>query len=138
MAMRIGTDLERMGDLAEDIAERTLELGNQPLVKPLIDIPKMAQLAQESIALVLDAFVNQDVEKARAIWDNEKKMDRLRDQVQEELEEIMVKDASTVKRALPLLLIARHLERICDHTTNIAEDIIYVVEAKVVKHQGKS
>jgi phosphate transport system protein len=138
MAMRIGTDLERIGDLAEDIAERTIELGDQPPVKPLIDIPKMAQLAQESIALVLDAFVNQNVEKAKIIWDKEKEMDRLRDVVQEELEEIMAKDASTVRRALPLLLVARHLERICDHATNIAEDIIYVVEARVVKHQGKS
>ncbi|MCX5750426.1 MAG: phosphate signaling complex protein PhoU [Candidatus Saganbacteria bacterium] len=138
MAMRIGTDLERIGDLAEDIAERTIELGNQPLVKPLIDLPKMAQLAQEAIALALDAFVTLNVEKARLIWAKEKEMDQLRDKVQEELEEIMAKDASTVKRALPLLLTARHLERICDHATNIAEDIIYVVEARVVKHQGKS
>jgi phosphate transport system protein len=134
--MRIATDLERIGDLAEDIAERAIELADQPLLKPLIDIPKMARLAQESVEAALDAFVNWDVNKAQTIWDKEKEVDHLRDLVHDELVEIMAKDSKTVSRALPLLLVSRHLERICDHATNIAEDVVYMVKAKVVKHSG--
>ena len=134
--MRLVTDLERIGDLAEDIAQRTLELADKPLPKPLIDIPRMAQLAQEAVALALDAFVNSDITKAKLIWDKEKEVDQLRDRVQDELMELMQKDASTVSRAMPLLLASRHLERISDHATNIAEDVIYMVAAKVVKHNG--
>ena len=135
--MRIATDLERIGDLAEDIAERTIELADRPLLKPLIDIPKMAKLAEESLAVALDAFINSDPEKARLIWKNEKEVDKLRDQVHDELEAIMSQDSTTVTRALPLLLVSRHLERISDHVTNILEDVVYMVEAKVVKHGGK-
>jgi len=134
--MRIATDLERIGDLAEDIAERTIELAEQPLLKPLIDIPKMAQLAHDSVAIALDAFVNSDSSKTQAIWEKEKEVDKLRDMVHDELEEIMSKDPKSVHRALPLLLVSRHLERIADHATNIAEDVVYMVEAKVVKHSG--
>ncbi len=132
--MRIVTDLERIGDLAEDIAERTIEIADQPLLKPLIDIPKMAELAQRSVSLALNAFINSDPTKAKEIWKNEKQVDKLRDQVHDELEEIMSGDSSTVTKALPLLLVSRHLERISDHVTNIAEDIVYMVEARVVKH----
>jgi phosphate transport system protein len=134
--MRIATDLERIGDLAEDVSERAIEISDQSLLKPLIDIPKMAKLAQEAVATALDAFINSDSEKAKAIWDKEKAVDKLRDMVHDELEEIMTKDSKTVTRALPLLLVSRHLERICDHATNIAEDVVYMVEAKVVKHGG--
>jgi len=134
--MRIATDLERIGDLAEDIAERSIELADQGPLKPLIDIPKMAELAQDILRTVLDAFVNGDTTKAKGIWDNEREIDRLRDQVHDELIGIMVKDAASVPRAIPLLLISRHLERIADHATNIAEDVIFMVEAKVVKHSG--
>jgi phosphate transport system protein len=136
-AMQIVTDLERIGDLAEDIAERTIELADQPLLKPLIDIPKMADLALDAISIVLDAFVNQDPIKAKKVWRNEEQIDKLRDQVHDELEEIMTRDPKTVNRALPLLLVSRHLERIGDHVTNIAEDVIYMVEAKVIKHGTK-
>jgi len=134
--LRLVTDLERIGDLAEDIAQRTLELADKPLPKPLIDIPKMAQLTQEAVALALDAFVNSDITKAKLIWEKEKEVDQLRDRVQDELIEVMQKNASTVPQALALLLAARHLERISDHATNIAEDVIYMVAAKVVKHQS--
>lgn len=134
--MRIATDLERIGDLAEDIAERTIELADQPLLKPLIDIPKMAKLAQNSVGLVLDAFISSDSAKAKEVWKAEKEVDRLRDAVHDELEDIMTKDGRTVTKALPLLLVSRHLERISDHATNIAEDVIYMVDAKVVKHAG--
>ncbi|MEA3493685.1 MAG: phosphate signaling complex protein PhoU [Candidatus Margulisiibacteriota bacterium] len=134
--MRIVTDLERIGDLAEDVCERTIELDEKPLLKPLIDIPKMAKLAQDSVALAIDAFVNHDVGRTKQIWEKEKEVDRLRDYVHDELEEIMEKDPKMVSRALPLLLVSRHLERICDHATNIAEDVVYMVEGRVVKHGG--
>jgi phosphate transport system protein len=134
--MRIANDLERMGDLAEDIAERAIELMGEPLLKPLVDIPRMAKIAEESIGVVLEAFVVRDAGKAKAVWEKETESDRLRDMIHAELTEIMKKDASTVVRALPLLLISRHLERICDHATNIAEEVIYMVEGTVVKHGG--
>lgn len=134
--MRISTDLERIGDMAEDIAHRTIELSGQPLLKPLLDIPQMAKLDQESLALVLEAFVERNPEKAKPIWMKEKEVDKLRDLIHDELVEIMNKDSKTVPRAVPLLLISRHLERISDHVTNIAEDILYMVEGKVIKHGG--
>lgn len=134
--VRIATDLERIGDLAEDIAERSIELSEQGPIKPLIDIPQMADLAQAALQEALDAFVESDAEKARRIWEKEKQIDKLRDRVHDELLEIMMKDACAVPRAIPLLLVSRHLERIADHATNIAEDVVYMVEAKVVKHGG--
>lgn len=134
--MRIANDLERIGDLAEDVASRAIELSGQLLLKPLIDIPKMAKLAQESVALALDAFVNMDPKRGKAVWEKEKEVDNLRDMVHDELVEIMNKDSSTVSRAIPLLLASRHLERISDHATNILEDVTYMVDAKVVKHGG--
>jgi len=134
--MRIANDLERIGDLSEDIAERAIELLQYPLLKPLIDIPKMAKIAQESVMLALEAFIHKDTAKAKSVWAKEKETDKLRDMIHDELSAIMTKDASTVNRALPLLLISRHLERISDHATNIAEDIAFMVEGKVVKHSG--
>jgi len=134
--MRISTDLERIGDLAENIAERAIELAEQGLLNPLIDIPEMARLAQAAVKDVLEAFVGSDADKAAAVWDKEKQIDKLRDTVHDELLEIMEKDARTVPKAIPLLLVSRHLERIADHVTNIAEDVIYMVKGKVVKHGG--
>ncbi|MFA5034706.1 MAG: phosphate signaling complex protein PhoU [Candidatus Margulisiibacteriota bacterium] len=137
--MRIANDLERIGDLAEDIAWRARELADRPLLKPLIDIPEMARLAESAITQVLDAYINLDAAKAKAIWEKERMVDKLRDSIHEELVAIMSKDGSTVARAIPLLLISRHLERIVDHLTNIAEEIVYFVEAKVIKHgRGKA
>ncbi|MFA5887054.1 MAG: phosphate signaling complex protein PhoU [Patescibacteria group bacterium] len=134
--MRIANDLERIGDLSEDIAERAIELMQYPLLKPLIDIPKMARIAQESVGLALEAFINRDPQKAKLVWEKEKETDRLRDLIHVELSQIMASDSTTVPRALPLLLISRHLERISDHATNIAEDIAFMVEGKVLKHSG--
>lgn len=134
--MRISTDLERIGDLAEDIAERAIELAEQGLLKPLIDIPEMAALAQAAVKEVLEAFVGDDADKALAVWEKEKQVDKLRDAVHDELIEIMSRDARTVPKAIPLLLVSRHLERIADHATNIAEDVVYMVKGKVVKHGG--
>ncbi|RJO65542.1 MAG: phosphate transport system regulatory protein PhoU [Candidatus Omnitrophota bacterium] len=135
MTMKITTDLERMADLAVDIAQRVLELQGAPLLKPLVDIPKLAVLAQDMVRGALDAFVKGDVNLAKKLILRDTEADALRNAVQSELiNDYIVKDSSTTSRAVPLLLIARHLERICDHATNIAEDVIYMVEAKVVKH----
>jgi len=135
--MRIGSDLERIGDLAVDIAQRAEELAVQPLLKPLEDIPKMAELAEKMVHKALDSFVKRDADLARSLWQDEEKADGYRDLVHDELVDIMTKDPSTTSRALPLILIARHLERIADHATNIAEDVVYMVEGKVIKHAQK-
>ncbi len=135
MAMKITTDLERIADLAADIAMRVLELVDKPLVKPLIDIPKLTELAKMMIKDAIDSFVNKDPDLAGKVILIDKEADRLRDIVQRELiNDYILKDKSSIPRCIPLLLIARHLERICDHATNIAEDVIYMVKAKVVKH----
>jgi phosphate transport system protein len=136
MAMQINTDLERMGDLAVDIAQRVLELADKPLLKPLVDIPNLSVIACDMTKDVIKAFLNDDVELAKNIILRDREADNLRDLVQSELiNDYMLKDAATIPRALPLLLVARHLERICDHATNIAEDIIYIAQAKMVKHR---
>ncbi len=133
--MKINSELERIADLAVDIAQRVLELVDKPLLKPLVDIPKLSTIAQNMVREAIDAFVNRDVELARKVVLSDSEADKLRNLVQEELiNDYMARDPKSADRAVPLLLIARHLERICDHTTNIAEDIIYMVEAKVVKH----
>lgn len=135
MSMNISTDLERIADLAVDIAQRVLELTGKPLLKPLIDIPKLTNLAQQMVKCALDSFVNRDADLAGKVILLDSEADRLRNLVQKELiQDYMCKDSSTAPRAIPLFLIARHLERICDHATNIAEDVIYMVNAEVVKH----
>ncbi|MDD5465818.1 MAG: phosphate signaling complex protein PhoU [Candidatus Omnitrophica bacterium] len=135
MAMKISTDLERMADLAVDISQRVLELADKPLLKPLVDIPKLTLLAQKMTRDAISSFVNKDAELARIVISSDREADNLRDLVQQELlNDYISKNKTTIPRAIPLLLIARHLERICDHATNIAEDVIYMVEAKVVKH----
>jgi phosphate transport system protein len=135
--LRIGSDLERIGDLAVDIAQRAIELADQPLLKPLVDIPKMAELAEKMVHRALDAFVKRDAELARGLWPDEDKVDHYRDLVYDELVDMMSKDTKAASRAIPLIIISRHLERIADHATNIAEDVVYMVEGKVIKHGPK-
>lgn len=133
--MKINSELERIADIAVDISQRVLELVDKPLLKPLIDIPKLSTIAQNMVREAIDAFVKKDVELAKKVVLSDSQADKLRNLVQDELiNDYMARDASTASRAVPLLLIARYLERICDHTTNIAEDVIYMVEAKVVRH----
>jgi phosphate transport system protein len=133
--MKINTELERIADIAVDIAQRTLELADRPLLKPLVDIPKLAAVAQKMVKTAIDAFVKADIVLAREVLSSEPEANQLRNLIHEELvNDYMVKDASSAPRAVQLLLIARFLERICDHTTNIAEDVIYLVQAEVVKH----
>lgn len=135
MAMKITNELERVADLSVDIAQRVLELVGKPLLKPLIDIPKLTTVAQKMIKDAISAFINRDTELAGKVILMDSQADNLRNLIQQELiNDYMAKNSATATRAVPLLLIARHLERICDHATNIAEDIIYMCSAKVVKH----
>ncbi len=134
-AMKLNNELERIADLAVDIAQRVLEIVDKPLLKPLVDIPKLCAIAQGMVKQGIDAFVNRDIELAKKVVLTDPEADKLRNFVQDELiNDYIAKDKSTAPRAVPLLLIARHLERICDHATNIAEDVIYMVQAKVVRH----
>jgi phosphate transport system protein len=133
--MKINAELERIADLSVDIAQRVLELVDKPILKPLVDIPKLSVIAQNMVRDSIDAFVKKDFELAKKVVLSDQEADKLRNLIQDELvNDYMAKDPSTAQRAVPLLLIARHLERICDHTTNIAEDVIYMVKGKVVKH----
>ena len=133
--IRLNAELERIADIAVDIAQRVLEIVDKPLLKPLIDIPKLTTVAQNMVKTAVDSFVKGDVELARKVILSDSEADKLRNLIAKELiEDYMAKDASTAPRAVQLLLIARFLERICDHATNIAEDVIYMVQAEVVKH----
>jgi len=133
--MKINSELERIADIAVDIAQRVLEIVDKPLLKPLVDIPKLTAVAQNMVKMAVDSFVKGDVELARKVILSDSEADGLRNLISQELiEDFMAKDPSTAPRAVQLLLIARFLERICDHTTNVAEDVIYMVEAEVVKH----
>jgi len=135
MAMKMCTDLERMADLAVNICQRVLDIADLPQLKPLIDIPKLARLAQAMLHDSVDAFVNKDVALAKKVILRDDEADHLRDLVQSELvNDYLAKDPSTAPRAVALILVARYLERICDHTTNVAEDVIYMVKADMVKH----
>lgn len=133
-AMKINSDLERMGDLAVNISENSILLLKQPQLKPLIDIPRMAQISQSMVKDSLDAFVKRDIELARKVILRDDEVDALKDQVFRELLTFMISDPQTVARALELILISRHLERIADHATNIAEDVIYMVLGKDIRH----
>ncbi|MGH7406994.1 MAG: phosphate signaling complex protein PhoU [Candidatus Methylomirabilales bacterium] len=134
--MKINSDLERIGDQAVSIALRARSLIPQPQVKPLIDIPRMARLAQEMVRKSLDAFVRREPELARSVIEADDEVDSLRDQVFRELLTYMMGDPSTIPRALDLILVSRHLERIADHATNIAEDVIYIVRGEDVRERG--
>jgi phosphate transport system protein len=134
MVMKIVTDLERMGDQAVNIAERTLDLLKQPLLKPLIDIPRMATLAQKMVKDSLDAFVNRDPKLARRVCERDDEVDNLNEQIFRELLTYMMEDSTTITRAVDLILIGRNIERVADHATNIGEDVIYLVEGKMIKH----
>ena len=133
-AMKMGGELERIGDLAVNIAERTIELLKVPLLKPLIDIPRMASLAQGMVRDSLKAFINQDAPLARNVCERDQEVDQLNDQVFRELLTYTIADPTTISRAVELILIARHLERIADHATNISEDVIYLVDGRTIKH----
>jgi len=133
-AMKISSDLERIGDLAVNIAERTIDLLKEPELKPLIDIPRMAQMAQEMVRDAINAFVNRDDKLAREVCERDDRVDELNQQVFRELLTYMMQDPGTISVAVDLILVGRHLERIADHATNIGEDVIYMVRGKTIKH----
>ena len=135
-AMKIITDLERMGDQAVNIAERAISLNQEFQLKPYIDIPRMAEIAQSMVKDVLDAFVNGDSKLARSVCERDDMVDGLNDQVIRELLTYMMSDPKTISRAVHLMIVARCLERISDHATNIAEDVIFMVDALVIKHHA--
>lgn len=133
--MRINAELERIADLTVNIAQRAIEISDEPLLKPMIDIPKLSEIARKMVKGAIDSFVDRDEKLAREIILTDPQANMLKAAVQKELIGYMTRDGSTAARAVPLILSARHLERICDHATNIAEDVIYMVQAKVVKHR---
>jgi len=133
-AMKIVTDLERIGDQAVNIAQRVRELNVEPQLKPYIDLPRMAELAQTMVKESLDAFVARDTELARRVCAADAPVDALNHQIFRELLTFMMEDAKTIPRAIRLILVSRFLERVADHATNIAEMVIYLVEGKMVRH----
>jgi phosphate transport system protein len=133
-SMKIAGDLERIGDLAVNIAERTLDLLKTPQLKPLIDIPRMALIVQEMVRDTLKAFVEGDDALARDVCKRDDDVDQLNAQIFRELLTYMMEDHATISRAVDLILVGRHLERIADHATNIGEDVIYMVRGKTIKH----
>ena len=135
-AMKIITDLERMGDQAVNIAERAISLNQEPQLKPYIDIPRMAEITQSMVKDVLDAFVTKDSKLARSVCERDDLVDGLNDQVFRELLTYMMSDPKTTTRAVHLMIVSRCLERIADHATNIAEDVIFMVDALVIKHHA--
>ncbi|HEY2844473.1 MAG TPA: phosphate signaling complex protein PhoU [Bryobacteraceae bacterium] len=136
IALKINTDLERMGDLAVNIAERAISLAKVPLVKPLIDTPRMASLVEDMLHSSLDAFVKRDATLAAQVLPADDEVDSLRDNIYSELLEVMQHNPSVVPSAIHLMFVARNLERIADHTTNIAEDVIFLVRGIDIRHHA--
>ncbi|MFH2120762.1 MAG: phosphate signaling complex protein PhoU [Pseudomonadota bacterium] len=132
--IKINSDIERIGDHGVNIAQCTLKLGQEPPLKPLIDIPRMAQLAISMLKDSLDSFVHGDAEKARQVCATDSQVDQLKDQTLRELMTYMYEKPEAISRAMGLILISRNLERIADLSTNISEEVIYISEAKVIKH----
>lgn len=137
-AIKINNDLERMGDLAVNIVERALYLINEPLMKPLIDIPLMADRVLSMIRKSLDAFVRKDADLARSVLISDDAVDELRDAVYEELISYMERDPKTVRQGVNLIFVARNLERLADHATNVAEDVLYLVQGVDVRHHAEA
>ena len=133
-AMKIAGDLERVGDLAVNIAEAAKRYVGHAPVKHLIDIPRMADIAQRMLRDALDSYVKRNTDMARLVLDTDDELDGLKTQVFRELLTYMLQDPSTIEPALDVILVSRHLERIGDHATNIAEDVIFMVEAQDVRH----
>ncbi len=133
-AMKITTDLERIADNAVNIAERALELNEEPLLKPYIDIPRMREVAQGMVRDSIDAFVNEDKRLAMDVIMRDDEVDDLNEMVLKELMFIMTQDPSTVSRAMKISYVSKYLERIADHATNIAEMVIYMVEGRIIRH----
>jgi len=133
-AMKISTELERISDLAENISERAIELNEEPQLKPYIDIPMMGKMARAMVKESIDGFVKDDSTIARKVLTNDDFVDDLMEQIFRELLSFMIEDTRTITRAIRLSFIAKYLERIADHATNIAELVVYLVEGKIIRH----
>lgn len=133
-AMKISTELERMSDLAENICERAIELNEEPQLKPYIDIPRMADKAMRMVWNSLDAFVKWDSELARKVLDDDDEVDEFTEQIFRELLSFMIENPQTIPRAMRLSFIAKYIERIADHATNIGELVVYMVEGRIIRH----
>jgi len=133
-AIKINNDLERMGDHAVNIAERVKILNEEEQLKPLIDIPRMAEIAQMMLKGSLDCFIKGDVEQAQMICLRDDEVDQLDDQIFRELLTYMLSDPKTIARALHLIIISKNLERIADLATNISEEVIFIYKAQNIKH----
>ena len=136
-AMKIVTDLERMGDHAVNIAYRAISLNEEPQLKAYVDLPRMAEVAQSMVMDIIRAFVDRDSRLARSVHDRDDLVDALNDQIFRELITYTIADPSTIPRAMQLMIVSRCLERIADHATNIAENIIFIETGEVIRHQVK-
>ena len=136
IAMKVSQDLERIGDEATKIAKRARDLAQEPPVKIVLDLPRMSGLALEMLKDALDAFVNRDSTAARAIIPRDKEVDALNKQVHNLLAQHMVENPDTIARCLHLMVVSKSLERIADHATNVAEDVVYLCEAQDIRHTG--
>jgi len=137
MSIKINNNLERMGDIAVNIAERALSLLNWPRLNPQIDIPYMAELAEDMIRDSIDAFISRDVELATKVLKSDDAVDRLRDEMYAEIEKFMEKDPQRIHPGIDYIFIARGLERLADHATNIAEDVLFFVQGIDVRHHAE-
>jgi phosphate transport system protein len=137
-AMKISTELERMSDLAENIAERAIELNEEPQLKPYIDLPRMANWTMRMVKESLDAFVGHDAALARKVIADDDFVDDLTEQLFRELLSFMLENPKTITRAIRLTFIGKYVERIADHATNIAELVVYLVEGKIIRHNAPS
>jgi phosphate transport system protein len=133
-AMKISSELERMGDLAENIARRALELNEEPQLKPYIDLPRMGDWTMLMVQECLNAFVNSDSKLARKVCNDDDYVDDLNEQLFRELLSFMLENPKTITRAIRLTFVAKSLERIADHATNVAELVVYMVEGKNIRH----
>ncbi|HSF68820.1 MAG TPA: phosphate signaling complex protein PhoU, partial [Nitrospira sp.] len=133
-AMKIATELERISDLAENVCERAIELNEEPQLKPYIDIPRMGSLARMMVKESIDAFVKDDAALARKVLTDDDLVDELMEQLFRELLSFMLEDPHTISRAIRLSFIAKYLERMADHATNIAELVVYLVEGRIIRH----
>jgi phosphate transport system protein len=133
-ALKITTDLERIGDLAGHIAERALELAKEPPVKPYVDLPRMSEISRDMVHRSLDAFVREDADLALGVLPSDDAIDDLHEQMFRELLSFMMEDPRLVSRAMRLLFVSKYLERIADHATNIAEMVIFMVKGESIRH----
>jgi phosphate transport system protein len=136
VAMKISQNLERIGDEATTISRRAIELNQEPQLKAYIDIPRMAKIALQMLKDSLDAFVNKDPEKARSVIPRDKDVDALNRQLYRELSSFMVENPATITRCLNLMTVSKSLERVADHATNIAQEVVYLCEARDIRHEA--